>query len=82
MNLPYNIIIRKDPYEGYFAKVEELEGCMTQGETYFFIKMSSVLIVYPLDNGFESIPCYIIFKIDKIVVAYSSKYTASQTGIW
>ena len=34
MNLPYNIIIRKDPYGGYFAKVEELEGCMTQGETY------------------------------------------------
>lgn len=34
MELPYNIIIRKDPYGGYFAKVEELEGCMTQGETY------------------------------------------------
>jgi antitoxin HicB len=34
MNLPYNIIVRKDPYGGYFAKVEELEGCMTQGETY------------------------------------------------
>ena len=34
LNLPYNIIIRKDPYGGYFAKVEELEGCMTQGETY------------------------------------------------
>ena len=34
MNLPYNIIIRKAAYEGYFAKVEELEGCMTQGETY------------------------------------------------
>lgn len=34
LELPYNIIIRKDPYGGYFAKVEELEGCMTQGETY------------------------------------------------
>lgn len=34
MGLPYNIIIRKDPYGGYFAKIEELEGCMTQGETY------------------------------------------------
>ncbi|MDQ1351339.1 MAG: hypothetical protein QG657_1641 [Acidobacteriota bacterium] len=34
MELPYNIIIRKDPYGGYFAKIEELEGCMTQGETY------------------------------------------------
>ena len=34
MNLPYTIIIRKDPHGGYFAKVEELEGCMTQGETY------------------------------------------------
>ncbi|HLP44359.1 MAG TPA: type II toxin-antitoxin system HicB family antitoxin [Candidatus Deferrimicrobium sp.] len=34
MELPYNIIIRKDPYGGYFAKIEELEGCMAQGETY------------------------------------------------
>jgi antitoxin HicB len=34
MNLPYKIIIRKDPYGGFFAKVDELEGCMTQGETY------------------------------------------------
>jgi antitoxin HicB len=34
LELPYNIIIRKDPYGDYFAKVEELEGCMTQGETY------------------------------------------------
>lgn len=34
MNLPYKIVIRKDPYGGFFAEVEELEGCMTQGETY------------------------------------------------
>lgn len=34
MDLPYSIIIRKDPGGGYFAKVSELEGCMTQGETY------------------------------------------------
>ena len=34
MNLPYKIIIQKDPHGGFFAKVEELEGCMTQGETY------------------------------------------------
>jgi len=29
MNLPYKIIIRKDPHGGFFAKVEELEGFMT-----------------------------------------------------
>ncbi len=34
MNLPYTIVIRKDLAGGFFAKVEELEGCMTQGETY------------------------------------------------
>ena len=34
MNLPYKIMIQKDPHGGFFAKVEELEGCMTQGETY------------------------------------------------
>ncbi len=34
MNLPYTIIIRKDQEGGYFAKIDELEGCMTQGETY------------------------------------------------
>ena len=34
MNLPYTIAIRKDSAGGFFAKVEELEGCMTQGETY------------------------------------------------
>lgn len=34
MNLPYKIVIQKDPYGGFFAEVEELEGCMTQGETY------------------------------------------------
>ncbi|MCK4761427.1 MAG: type II toxin-antitoxin system HicB family antitoxin [Candidatus Aminicenantes bacterium] len=34
MNLPYKIVIQKDPHGGFFAKVEELEGCMTQGEIY------------------------------------------------
>ena len=34
MNLPYKIVIQKDSYGGFFAEVEELEGCMTQGETY------------------------------------------------
>ncbi len=34
MNLPYKIVIQKDPYGGFFAEVEELEGCMTQGETH------------------------------------------------
>lgn len=30
----YKIIIQKDPNGGFFGKVEELEGCLTQGETY------------------------------------------------
>lgn len=34
MSLPYKIVIQKDPYGGFFAEVEELEGCMTQGETH------------------------------------------------
>ncbi|MCK4764168.1 MAG: type II toxin-antitoxin system HicB family antitoxin [Candidatus Aminicenantes bacterium] len=34
MKLSYEIVIREDPHGGFFAKVEELEGCMTQGETY------------------------------------------------
>jgi antitoxin HicB len=34
MNLPYRIVIQKDPYGGFFAQIEELRGCMTQGETY------------------------------------------------
>lgn len=34
MGLPYKIVIQKDPYGGFFAEIEELEGCMTQGETY------------------------------------------------
>jgi antitoxin HicB len=34
MGLPYRIVIQKDPYGGFFAEIEELEGCMTQGETY------------------------------------------------
>lgn len=34
MNLPYKILIQKDVSGGFFAKVEELEGCMTQGESY------------------------------------------------
>lgn len=34
MNLPYKILIQKDPSGGFVARVEELEGCLTQGETY------------------------------------------------
>lgn len=34
LNLPYRIIIQKDPDGGFFSEVEELEGCMSQGETY------------------------------------------------
>jgi len=34
LNLPYRIIIQKDPGEGFYSEVEELEGCMSQGETY------------------------------------------------
>jgi antitoxin HicB len=33
MKLPYKTIIIPDPYGGFFVKVEELEGCMSQGET-------------------------------------------------
>lgn len=33
-NLPYKLVIQKDPHGGFFAEVEELDGCMTQGETY------------------------------------------------
>ncbi len=29
----FNAIIEKDEY-GYFASIPELEGCVTQGETY------------------------------------------------
>jgi antitoxin HicB len=33
IKLPYKTIIIPDPYGGFFVKVEELEGCMSQGET-------------------------------------------------
>ena len=32
MNLPYTIELIKDP-EGWFVRVKELEGCMSQGDT-------------------------------------------------
>ena len=31
--LPYNIHIQAEAEGGYFARVEELKGCMTQGES-------------------------------------------------
>jgi len=34
MPRPYKIVIQKDPHGGFFAEIEDLEGCMTQGETY------------------------------------------------
>ena len=34
MNPPYRFVVQKDPHGGFFAEVEELTGCMTQGETY------------------------------------------------
>ncbi len=34
MNLPYKIIIQKDPYEGFYSEVEILDGCISQGDTY------------------------------------------------
>lgn len=32
-NLPYTIELRQDPEEGWFARVKELQGCMSQGDT-------------------------------------------------
>lgn len=32
-NLPYTIELRNTPGEGWFARVRELPGCMSQGET-------------------------------------------------
>ena len=34
LNLPYSIIIKRDPSGWYFVHVDELSGCMSQGETY------------------------------------------------
>ena len=33
MSLPYTIELRRDPDEGWFVQVQELRGCMSQGET-------------------------------------------------
>lgn len=33
LNLPYTIILAPEEAGGYFAKIDELPGCMTQGET-------------------------------------------------
>ncbi len=33
LNLPYTIELRNTPGEGWFARVKELTGCMSQGET-------------------------------------------------
>jgi len=33
MGLPYTIIIKPSPEGGYVAKIKELPGCLTQGET-------------------------------------------------
>jgi len=33
MNLPYTIELRQDPEEGWFVRVKELRGCMSQGDT-------------------------------------------------
>lgn len=33
MDLPYTKIIKKDPYGGYFVSIQELNGCISQGET-------------------------------------------------
>jgi len=33
MNLPYTIELRRDPEEGWFVRVKELRGCMSQGDT-------------------------------------------------
>ena len=33
MNLPYTIELQHDPEEGWFVRVKELRGCMSQGDT-------------------------------------------------
>jgi antitoxin HicB len=33
MNLPYTIELRGDPKSGWFVRVKELPGCISQGET-------------------------------------------------
>jgi len=33
MNLPYTIELRQDPEEGWFVRVKELRGCMSEGDT-------------------------------------------------
>jgi len=33
MNLPYTIELQQDPDEGWFVRVKELRGCMSQGDT-------------------------------------------------
>ena len=33
LSLPYTIELQRDPEEGWFARVRELPGCMSQGET-------------------------------------------------
>jgi antitoxin HicB len=33
MNLPYTLELQHDPEEGWFIKVRELRGCMSQGDT-------------------------------------------------
>lgn len=33
MNLPYTIELQRDPESGWFVRVKELRGCMSQGDT-------------------------------------------------
>jgi len=33
LNLPYTIEMQRDPQEGWFVRVKELRGCMSQGDT-------------------------------------------------
>ena len=33
LNLPYTIELQQDPEEGWFVRVKELRGCMSQGDT-------------------------------------------------
>lgn len=33
MQLPYTIEFRQSPGEGWFVRVKELPGCMSQGDT-------------------------------------------------
>ncbi|EAJ9384047.1 type II toxin-antitoxin system HicB family antitoxin [Campylobacter upsaliensis] len=67
-----NIIIEKDQ-DGYFARILELEGCVSQGNTYeealFNIKEAGELYLESLENEEKSIIENKITSIVPVVLA-------------